>query len=59
MDPLAMLEVGDECFMKISTIARDVAEKHCKGKIIASLEGGYYLKAIGNNVRDHIQILLE
>jgi acetoin utilization deacetylase AcuC-like enzyme len=40
-DPLAGLQLTDEDFYWTATQIRDFAERHCKGRVVAMLEGGY------------------
>ena len=35
----------------------DVAERHCQGRIVSTLEGGYNLSALGRRVVAHIRAL--
>lgn len=35
----------------------DVAERHCQGRIVSTLEGGYNLSALGRSVVAHIRAL--
>jgi acetoin utilization deacetylase AcuC-like enzyme len=34
-----------------------IADKHCKGRIVSSLEGGYNLNALANSVAAHVEAL--
>ncbi|MEM7053242.1 MAG: histone deacetylase family protein [Pseudomonadota bacterium] len=45
-DPLAQLDLKDEDFYWIGHQLHKVAQKHCKGRLVASLEGGYDLQAL-------------
>lgn len=57
LDPLSNLRISTECFGKITQMLKNVAEKYCEGKIVAALEGGYNLKALGESVESHIKVL--
>ncbi len=57
LDPLSNLRISTECFGKITQMLKSVAEKCCGGKIVATLEGGYNLKALGESVESHIKVL--
>ena len=35
----------------------EVAERHCQGRIVSTLEGGYNLSALGRSVVAHIRAL--
>ncbi len=45
-DPLAQLELKDEDFFWIGHQLKLLADTHCAGRLVASLEGGYDLKAL-------------
>jgi acetoin utilization deacetylase AcuC-like enzyme len=34
-----------------------IADKHCNGRIVSSLEGGYNLNALANSVAAHVGAL--
>jgi acetoin utilization deacetylase AcuC-like enzyme len=36
----------------------DQAEKHCGGRLVSSLEGGYDLDALGRSVATHVETLM-
>ncbi len=38
---------------------KNVAEIHAKGRLVSVLEGGYNLKALGESVQTHIQVLMK
>jgi acetoin utilization deacetylase AcuC-like enzyme len=56
-DPLASLEVTDEGFSEMTQIVRSLAETHCQGRIVSSLEGGYNLAALARSVGRHLEVL--
>jgi acetoin utilization deacetylase AcuC-like enzyme len=58
-DPLAMLELVEEDFAWVTREAKRLADRHAKGRIVAVLEGGYNLNALGNSVLAHLEALLE
>ncbi|MDI6738402.1 MAG: histone deacetylase [Nanoarchaeota archaeon] len=49
-DPLGGLNLDENCYGKIAGMLKASAEKHCNGKLISSLEGGYNIKALSNSV---------
>jgi len=55
-DPLASMRLTDEGYARLTRMAVDIAEKHCGGKLISMLEGGYDL-ALGTSVLAHIEVL--
>jgi acetoin utilization deacetylase AcuC-like enzyme len=36
----------------------EVARRHCQGRIISSLEGGYDLSALARSVTAHVKVLI-
>ncbi len=34
------------------------ADKHCRGRLISTLEGGYNLEALARSTREHVQALM-
>ncbi|HNO10478.1 MAG TPA: histone deacetylase, partial [bacterium] len=56
-DPLANMTVTSEGFGKLTRLVVQAAEKHCQGRVISVLEGGYHLEALGASVVSHIRQL--
>ncbi len=50
-DPLGGMEVSEAGFAAMSRMLVDLAEKHCGGKILFVLEGGYDLKGLASSVQ--------
>lgn len=53
-DPLGGMVVTESGFAAMSRILLDIAEKHCGGKILFVLEGGYDLKGLTSSVESVI-----
>lgn len=53
-DPLASVELSEEGFAQITRELVALAEKHCGGRIVSVLEGGYNLRALGRSVVRHM-----
>jgi acetoin utilization deacetylase AcuC-like enzyme len=53
-DPLAHMEVSDDGFKQITRRLCSVADRHCGGRVISALEGGYNLIALGRSVVKHL-----
>jgi acetoin utilization deacetylase AcuC-like enzyme len=49
-DPLAQLKLKDEDYYWIGEQLVNLAKSHCQGRVVASLEGGYDLKALEDSV---------
>ena len=58
-DPLAGLELEDEDFAWVTEKLCDLADVHCAGRVVSSLEGGYDLQALGASAAAHVQVLRE
>jgi acetoin utilization deacetylase AcuC-like enzyme len=57
LDPLAPLQLSTEVFGWMTDQMIDVAKRHCGGKLVSLLEGGYHLKALAECVRLHVERL--
>ena len=53
-DPLAHMELSDDCFEQMTRTLVAVAEQHCDGRVVSVLEGGYNLAALGRSVVRHL-----
>jgi acetoin utilization deacetylase AcuC-like enzyme len=49
-DPLASIMLSTEVFHTFTKLLMGVAERHCGGKVISFLEGGYNLDALSDSV---------
>ncbi len=58
-DPLAQLMLEEEDFAWITHRLCDIADAHCEGRIVSTLEGGYDLKALAASVAAHVDVLME
>ena len=58
MDPLAQLRLVEADFAWVTEKLMEQAEKHCGGKLVSSLEGGYDLDALGRSVATHVETLM-
>ena len=56
-DPLANLNLVEDDYRWVTEKLCSLANKHCDGKIIAALEGGYNLEALKNSVAAHVAAL--
>ncbi len=57
-DPLGGMAVTEAGFAAITRILLDIAEKHCSGKALFALEGGYDLKGLASSVKAVIMELM-
>lgn len=58
-DPLANLAWEEADFTYATAKLCQMAQKHCGGRLVSSLEGGYNLNTLGGLVRSHIETLQE
>jgi acetoin utilization deacetylase AcuC-like enzyme len=57
-DPLAGMMWRDSTYHSICTSLRALAEKHCSGRLVCLLEGGYDLKGLARGAADSFAALL-
>ena len=58
-DPLSGTLVTEDGYAEMSKLACDLAERHCGGRIVSLLEGGYDLGALARSVATHLGVLRE
>ncbi|MFV0474420.1 MAG: histone deacetylase family protein [Pikeienuella sp.] len=58
-DPLAGLELEAEDFGWITGRLCDLADRHCRGRVVSTLEGGYDLEGLAASVAAHAKVLME
>ena len=58
-DPLGGMKVSNEGFVNMTKAIMSLAEKHCEGRLISLLEGGYSKEALTQAVPMHIKTLLD
>jgi len=57
-DPLADMQVTGEGFRYMTRFVVETAERHCGGRVVSLLEGGYELESLTSSVEIHIRELL-
>ena len=57
-DPLASMRLADDDYAWITARLLDVAERHCQGRLVSMLEGGYALPALGRAAALHVRGLM-
>jgi len=57
-DPLAQLNLEAEDFAWLSRELMAMADKHCKGRLVSALEGGYDLQALAASTAAHVRVLM-
>lgn len=58
-DPLAGLELDADDFAWVTQHLCDSAERHCGGRVVSALEGGYDLDALAASAAAHVEVLME
>ncbi len=58
-DPLCQLQVTTDDFGWVSEKLADIAARHCDGRLVSTLEGGYDLEALGDCVAVHVAALMK
>lgn len=58
-DPLAQLALTEEDFAWVTGALCDIAARHCQGRVVSCLEGGYELDALARSVAAHLAVLME
>lgn len=57
-DPLAGLELEEEDFAWVTERLTEMASRHCAGRLVSVLEGGYDLTALGRSAGAHVAALM-
>ena len=58
-DPLANLRLVEADFLWATEKIAEMADRHCHGRIVSMLEGGYDLTALARSVAVHVKTLME
>lgn len=59
MDPLANLNLTEDDFAWVTRKLCDLADTHCDGRVVSTLEGGYDLPALADATAAHVRGLME
>ncbi|MBM3518231.1 MAG: histone deacetylase family protein [Alphaproteobacteria bacterium] len=57
-DPLAALRLGEDDFAWVTRELAARAARHCAGRLVSVLEGGYDLRALGESCARHVSELM-
>lgn len=57
-DPLAHIRLVEDDFIWVTQKIMDLADKHCRGRVVSMLEGGYSLEALARSTAAHVQTLM-
>ena len=58
-DPLANMNVTPDGFATMAKQLRAAAERHCAGRMLTTLEGGYDLKRLAESAEAYCRVILE
>ena len=58
-DPLAELRLNEEDYVWITRKLMKVADNHCEGRVVSTLEGGYDLGALARSAAVHVKTLMQ
>jgi acetoin utilization deacetylase AcuC-like enzyme len=56
-DPLGLFRLTDEDFRDLTRLMTDFATKHCEGRLVSVLEGGYSLEGLALATEAHVRAL--
>jgi acetoin utilization deacetylase AcuC-like enzyme len=57
-DPLAQLLLEDDDYTWATEQLLEIAQRHARGRVVSTLEGGYDLVALGASVAAHVRVLM-
>jgi acetoin utilization deacetylase AcuC-like enzyme len=58
-DPLGGMNVSEEAYGEITRRIVEAAERHCEGRVLSLLEGGYDPEGLAASVAEHVAALCE
>ena len=58
-DTLGCFDVTDDAFRRMTRTTMDVARRHCGGRIVSMLEGGYNVDGLAKAVAAHLETFVE
>jgi len=58
-DPLSRMWLSADDYGELTRRVMDLAEEHCRGKIVSVLEGGYNPHALAECVERHLRVMME
>ncbi len=57
-DLLGCFDVSDQGFAELTAIVAGIADRHCQGRLVSMLEGGYTLSGLASASATHLKSLL-
>lgn len=58
-DPLGEMRLTADDFAELTRIVKSLADKHCGGRLVSVLEGGYSLEGLADSVAAHLRVLAQ
>lgn len=58
-DPVGKLSLDDDTYAHLTRAVKHVAKKHCGGRVVSLLEGGYQIDILRRCTRTHLETLLD
>jgi len=58
-DPLGQFRLTDDDFVALTKLLLESAQRHCQGRLVSILEGGYNIQGLASAVTHHVQTLVE
>ena len=58
-DDMGQLGLTEQDYTWITQRIKDVARKHCQGRIVSCLEGGYVMGPLARSVEAHVRVLAD
>lgn len=58
LDPMAEMDLDESDYRWVTEKVVEIAERHCNGRIVSTLEGGYNLEALARSVEAHLEALV-
>lgn len=58
-DPLSTIQLSERDFIWATKTLCDIADAHCGGRVVSTLEGGYDLEGLGRSTAAHVSVLME
>jgi acetoin utilization deacetylase AcuC-like enzyme len=58
-DDMGQMGLVEADYEWITRRMKDLADRHCGGRIVSCLEGGYALSALGRSVVAHLRVLAD
>jgi acetoin utilization deacetylase AcuC-like enzyme len=56
-DPLGGMRVTEQAYGEITRRVVEAAERHCRGRVLSLLEGGYDMEGIAASVAEHVRAM--